>query len=169
MRLYWRITQEISLKDIDGSRIFQVGASTSKVRAPSGNFVISDIPSILCQISTRKIPLATSALMKPYLLITVRNFVRQGNIFTSVCQEFCPQGRCLPQCMLGYTPPSRQTTPSPGRHPPQADTPSPTLGRHPSQADTPSPGIHPWQTPPWADTPQADTPWSDTPPGQTHP
>ena len=49
----------------------------------------------------------------------------QGNIFTSVCQEFCPRGGvwCLPQCMLGYT------TPSPGRYP---------LGRHPP-ADTPLP------------------------------
>ena len=29
----------------------------------------------------------------------------QGNIFTSVCQEFCPRGGgVLPQCMLGYTP-----------------------------------------------------------------
>ena len=55
-----------------------------------------------------------------------------GNIFTGVCQSFCSQGGCLPQCMLGYiprqvhpragTPPSRYTlwtgTP-PGRYTPR--------------------------------------------------
>ena len=51
----------------------------------------------------------------------------QGNIFTSVCQEFCSQGEggCLPQCMLGYTP--RADTP-PDQTPPGADTPR---TRHP--------------------------------------
>ena len=36
--------------------------------------------------------------------------LRQGNVFRSVCQEFCPHwGGCLPQCMLGYThPPTRR-------------------------------------------------------------
>ena len=43
--------------------------------------------------------------------------LRQGNIFTSVCQEFCPQGGlCLSACW--------DTHPSPlGRHPPGADSP----------------------------------------------
>ena len=36
--------------------------------------------------------------------------LRKGNVFTPVCQSFCSQGGCLPQCMLGYTPL--------GRHPP---------------------------------------------------
>ena len=44
----------------------------------------------------------------------------QGNIFRSVCQEFCPQGGCLPHCMLGYTPPG-----------PEADTPPPREGDTP--------------------------------------
>ena len=61
-------------------------------------------------------------------------------------------GGCLPQCMLGYTPPSQADTPAgqtphgmtpPGRH---------LQGRHP-------PGRHP---------PGADTPPADTPPGR-HP
>ena len=47
----------------------------------------------------------------------------------------CPQGGCLPHCMLGYPPG------------PEADTP---LGRHP-------PGRHPRVDTPQADTPQADT------------
>ena len=37
----------------------------------------------------------------------------QGNIFSSVCQEFCPRGG-LPHCMLGYTTPSPRTR---GRQP----------------------------------------------------
>ena len=56
----------------------------------------------------------------------------KGNVFTSVCQEFCPQGGCLPDTPPGQTPPPDT--------PLQADTP---LGRHPTR-----------QTPP----PQADTP-----------
>ena len=48
----------------------------------------------------------------------------QGNIFTSVCQEFCPQGGrgCLPQGMLGYTPPD-QTPPWDQTHPPGSRSP----------------------------------------------
>ena len=72
----------------------------------------------------------------------------QGNIFTSVCQEFCPQGGCLPHCMLGYnpldqaaTPQTRQTPPPrPGTHPPdQADTTPPPdqAATPPDQANTP--------------------------------
>ena len=41
--------------------------------------------------------------------------LRKGNVFTPVCQSFCSRGGCLPQCMLGYTPPA--DTPL-GRHPP---------------------------------------------------
>ena len=66
--------------------------------------------------------------------------------FTSVCQEFCPRGGgCLPQCMLGYTPPP------PGAHPqsrqPPWDQTTPPRTRHP-----------PEQTPPGADTPLEQTP-----------
>ena len=47
--------------------------------------------------------------------------LRQGNVFRSVCQEFCPhwgEGGCLPQCMLGYTHPPLQTaTAADGTHP----------------------------------------------------
>ena len=44
----------------------------------------------------------------------------QGNIFRSVCQEFCPQGG-LPQCMLG-NPPWEQAPPE---QPPQEQAPPP--------------------------------------------
>ena len=61
--------------------------------------------------------------------------LRKGNVFTPVCQSFCLQGRgCLPQCMLGYTPPLGRQPPSlwadirrtdshPGRPPPGRHTP----------------------------------------------
>ena len=72
--------------------------------------------------------------------------LRQGNIFTSVCQEFCPGG-CLPQCMLGYTPRQTPTYPAdtpPGQTPPHADT---APGRHPLTRHPPvrhpPPGRHP--------------------------
>ena len=46
----------------------------------------------------------------------------QGNIFRSVCQEFCSQGGvCL--SMLGYHPPG------PGRHPHQPDPPNRSMLR----------------------------------------
>ena len=51
-------------------------------------------------------------------IVTAATKLGQGNIFTSVCQEFCPQGGggCLPQCMLGYTtPPPRADNPPPRR------------------------------------------------------
>ena len=56
--------------------------------------------------------------------------LRQGNGFTPVCHSVHWGGGCLPQCMLGYTPP----------------------GRHPL-AD-----IHPRANTPWVDTPPADNP-----------
>ena len=56
--------------------------------------------------------------------------LRKGNVFTSVCQEFCPQGE------VHTLPPSWPDTP-PGKHP---------LSKHP-QADIPQ-----------ADNPQADNP-----------
>ena len=69
----------------------------------------------------------------------------QGNIFTSVCQEFCPRGEvCLSACW---------DTPPPPAEPSWPDTPS---------GQTP-PGQTPSPPPPQADTPQADTPQADTP------
>ena len=65
----------------------------------------------------------------------------QGNIFSSVCQEFCSQGG-LPQCMLGYhhhpTPlPSRAGTPKDQALPLEPGTPPPCAvhaGRYGQQA-----------------------------------
>ena len=73
----------------------------------------------------------------------------QGNIFTSVCQEFCPQGGgCLPQCTLGYT-----TIPPGSRHPPseQADP-------LPEKADPP------WEQTPRSRPPRPSPPRPGTPP-----
>ena len=94
------------------------------------------------------------------IITTRKRSLGQGNIFIGVCQEFCSQGECPPQCMLGYPPP-RADTPR-ADTPPGADTPRsrhPPGSRHPleqtpSRADTP-----PEQTPP-----RADTPWSRHPP-----
>ena len=117
----------------------------------------------------------------------------QGNIFTSVCQEFCPQGGgCLPQCMLGCTPsggrpPPEQTpqdqTPQdqapwsrhlptllgpdtpPEPDPPGADTPPPKT--RPPGADTcpPAGTRHPLEPdPPGPDPPGTRPPRADTPP-----
>ena len=61
---------------------------------------------------------------------------------------------CLPQCMLGYTPPEADL--------PGADTPG---SRHLPRSSHPPKE----QTPPGADTPPADTPWEQTlpaPPAQ---
>ena len=74
----------------------------------------------------------------------------KGNVFTSVCQEFCPQGEGVADTPLWPTPPWADT--SPGRHPSRADTPpgqTHPLARHP-------PGRHPLLGPtpsPWADPP----------------
>ena len=75
---------------------------------------------------------------------------------------------CLPQCMLGYTRPSRQTPPQ-DRHPQGADSPPPGADSPPG-ADTPvgadtTPGSRHtlWQqTPPGADAPPAQCMLGDT-------
>ena len=84
-----------------------------------------------------------------YSFIILRSSVRQGEerVLTVEDQEFPVRG-CLPQCILGYTPPPGRH--SPGQTPPRAATPradtppgSHPPGRHP-------PGRHyPGQTPPW--------------------
>ena len=50
------------------------------------------------------------------------NEVCEGYVFTPVCQTFCSQGGCLPQCILGYTNSSR-TRPPPT--PPRSRPPGP--------------------------------------------
>ena len=96
--------------------------------------------------------------------------LQKGNVFTSVCQEFYPQGGgCFPACTGADTPwqvhPSRYTplagTPPavpPGRYPP---------GRYTPQAGTPPGHVHPQAgTPSWAGTP---SPRQVHPPGQVPP
>ena len=70
----------------------------------------------------------------------------QGNIFTSVCQEFCPQGgRVSASVHAGVhhpNPPQGADPPDPpgSRHPPWT--------RHPTRADTPRTRHPPDQAPP---------------------
>ena len=70
----------------------------------------------------------------------------QGNIFTSVCQEFCPQGGGSASVHAGIPPPQEQTPP-PEQTPLREQTP-PTGIRHPQGADTPPQGQAPWSRPP---------------------
>ena len=87
----------------------------------------------------KNITLATT-LLQP-VKITYLNFYRpqrscgQGNIFTSMCQEFCPQGGGSASVHDGIPPPP----------PPWPDTP-------------------PEQTPPRTDPPRTDTPQTRHPP-----
>ena len=73
--------------------------------------------------------------------------LRQGNIFTGVCQSFCSRG-------LGV---GVYASVHAGIHPP--DTPWADI----RWADTP------WQTPPGRHRPWADSPQADTPPRGRHP
>ena len=68
----------------------------------------------------------------------------QGNIFRSVCQEFCSEGGCLPHCMLGYIPLDRRQAPpgvdlSPGTDPQEQTPPEPEAGSYPPPSRSPSP------------------------------
>ena len=89
--------------------------------------------------------------------LTILSLPSANEVFTSMCQEFCPQGD-VSQHALGQTPPGRYTpwagTP-PGRYTPWAGTPP---GRYTSWAGTP-PGRSPWQVHPLP---------SQVPPGQVH-
>ena len=97
--------------------------------------------------------------------------LRQGNIFTGVCQSFCSHTVCLPQCMLAYTPMGRYTpwagTIPPGRYTPWAGTIPPGRytfpGRYTIQA-----GAFPAGTPPgrYTTPPRAGT---QPPLGQVNP
>ena len=66
----------------------------------------------------------TRCSQKDFVHYRPQTKLRKGNVFTSVCQEFCPQGGCTPH-LLGRHPP-RQTPP--GRQP---------LGRHPPPGKSP--------------------------------
>ena len=71
----------------------------------------------------------------------------QGNIFSSVCQEFCSQGEgsASVHAWIPPPPPPEADMPPGSRHPPEAD---------PSEADTPPRSRHPLE----ADTPRKQTP-----------
>ena len=93
-------------------------------------------------------------------------------------------GGCLPQCMLGYTPPGadtpppgpdtpkEQTPPGADTHPPRArQTPPSRQSRHSSPRSSPPEQTPPLGSrhPPWADPPGADPPQEQTPPGTDTP
>ena len=107
-----------------------------------------------------------------FIIITARKrSLGQGNIFSSMCQEFCSQGGGVPGQVhpLGrYTLPWAGTPPRqvhpPGRYTPWAGTPP---GRYTPRANTPPRQVHPLDRyTPWAGTPPGRSP---PPPGQVHP
>ena len=71
-----------------------------------------------------------------HFLVTARKrSLGQGNIFSSVCQEFCSQGGvCLSACW-DTTPPQKQTPPRCRHPPPKKQTPP--QKQTPHRADTP--------------------------------
>ena len=57
----------------------------------------------------------------------------KSNVFTSVCQEFCPQGGVYPSMHWGRPPGQTHKPPLPGQTPPWTDTPDgPCSGRYAS-------------------------------------
>ena len=90
--------------------------------------------SRICECSIHRLRTYYAFVPSPYVsYYRPQTNLRKGNVFTSVCLEFCPQrGVYTPQADTPWT-----DTPTPGQ------TPPPSLGRH---------------HPPWADTPRADTP-----------
>ena len=80
------------------------------------------------------------ALNRSRSIITARK--RRLSFYT--CHSVHGRGLCLPQCMLGYTPPSRADTPQEKSRPPRADTPtSPREQRLPLEQTPPSRSRHP--------------------------
>ena len=95
-----------------------------------------------------------------HLILPSETYLRQGNVFTGVCQSFCPQGVSsrhrpwpdipLVRHPLGQTLPSGQTVPwadTPWQTPSWPETASlgrnPPLGRHPTwQINPPPPSRH---------------------------
>ena len=124
--------------------------------------VVSTIFSLQYTCACQTSWLDPSLLLKPikfnvFSFVTARKrSLAQGNIFRSVCQEFCPQGGSA-SVHAGILPP---------RHPEQ--TPG---SRHPPNQAPPRPGNPPEQTPP-----EQTPPWDQAPPrrygqraGGTHP
>ena len=68
-----------------------------------------------------------------HIITTRKRSLGQGNIFSSVCQEFCLQGG-LPQCMLGCQPPWQGDTSLARRPPWQGRPPTPWQGDPPPSA-----------------------------------
>ena len=94
----------------------------------------------------------TGQVFKPFLLrrelfhiYRPKRSFGQGNIFTSVCQEFCPRGRGY---LTRHPPPDQAGTPlSPP--PPGTRHPPPVPGQEPPRDQTPPQTRPPWnQTPP---------------------
>ena len=105
-----------------------------------------------------------NVILCKHQIITIRNEVAKV-MFLQAC--VCPQGGCLPQCMVGYTP-LEQTSPI-SRHPPPEQTPH--GADTPPQSRPPGSTLPPEQTPPQQQTPPGSRypPEQIPPPGSRHP
>ena len=84
--------------------------------------------------------------------------LRQGNVFTPVCQSFCSQRGLADPPGVGQTPPPWMQTPRGGQTPPDADP-------HPSGCRPPLGWADPWGLgrPPWMQTPPPPLGWGPSP------
>ena len=97
------------------------------------HFLVHEIKQIkqICRSCQRIMKLR----MVGFSIFTVRKRSYGEVMFYSCLSVILFTGGCLPQCMLGYTPPSRHL---PGQTPPrQTPLDRHPLGRHRSRADTP--------------------------------
>ena len=94
-----------------------------------------------------------------FTFTALKRSLGQGNIFRSVCHEFCPRGGGSASVHAGIPPPRPGTPPGPGT-PPNQTPPRPGT---PQEQDPPGPG-----TPPRSRTPQTRHPPGSRPPCPVH-
>ena len=79
------------------------------------------------------------------IITALKRSLGQGNIFRSVCQEFCSQGASA-SVHAGIPPPNQADTPSWDQAPRRPDTPPRTRQAHPPEQAGTSPGPGPPRT-----------------------
>ena len=112
------------------------------------------VHSHLTVIARLRLRLSLGSRMGSASIFTARKrSLGQGNIFSSMCQEFCSRGVCLSACWDTTTPPPLETgTPlehipleeaTPPRAPPPEQTPPPPCAVHAGRYGQQAGGMHP--------------------------